>query len=100
MDHAKEDLQQRQLIESKNEADSVLRHTEKALKQGAELLDDAGKAKIEQAVSALKKALSGDNHALVRERLQALDRATQGLAESLMNRSVQSVLKQKTIFDA
>jgi len=100
MEHAREDLAQRQLIESKNEAESVLRHTEKALKQGAELLKDSEKTEIEQAVSQLRTALAGSGHAVIRERIQALDRATQGLAESLMNRSVKSVLQQKKLFDA
>ena len=99
MEHAKEDLEKRQLVESKNEAETVLRHTKKALIQGSYLLDDSEKMKIEQAVEDLKNTLSGSEHALIREKLQALDRATQGLAALLMNRSVKSALQQKKLSD-
>ncbi|MFQ5587957.1 MAG: Fe-S protein assembly chaperone HscA [Nitrospiria bacterium] len=99
MEHAKEDLEKRQMIESKNEAQTVLRHTEKALAQGASLLDKAERLNIEQAVSDLKKVLSEGAHRDIREKLSALDQATQHLAAELMSQSVKEALQNKKLSD-
>ncbi len=99
MEHAKEDLEKRQWIESKNEAETVLHHTEKALAQGASLLDDAEKEKIEKAIAELKNAISSEMHKAVREKLTALDQATQRFAADLMSQSVQEALQNKKLKD-
>lgn len=99
MEHAKEDLEKRQWIESKNEAETVLRHTEKALAQGQELLDDAEHEKIKTSILDLKRALSEGTHRQIREKLAALDQATQRFASELMSRSVKEALQNKKLSD-
>ncbi len=99
MENAKADLEKRQLIESKNEAETVLRHTEKALVQGASLLDDAERTNIENAISDLKNAMSSGTHRELREKLSALDQATQRFAADLMSQSVQEALQNKKLSD-
>lgn len=99
MEHAKEDLEKRQRIESINEAETVLRHTEKALKQGTDLLDAGERKKIETAISQLKTAVSEGTHRQIRESLAALDQATQRFAADLMSQSVKEALQNKKLSD-
>ncbi|NOY83528.1 MAG: Fe-S protein assembly chaperone HscA [Nitrospirae bacterium] len=99
MEHAKADLEKRQKIESKNEAATVLRHTEKALKQGKNLLNKSERQKIETAVSNLETAVAKGSHREIREALTALDQKTQGFAADLMSQSVKEALQNKKLSD-
>ncbi len=99
MEHAKEDMEKRILVELKNEAETVLRHSEKALKQGTDLLDDEEKHKIETAIADLKTALSNQQGKAIREGLNRLDESTQKLAGDLMSRSVKEALQDKRLTD-
>jgi len=97
IEHAKKDMESRMLIETRNEADTVLRHAEKGLTQGKELIDQTERNKIEESMADLKEAMKGLDHRLIREKLGGLDGATQKLAELLMDHSVQVALKNKEI---
>ncbi len=97
MEHAKEDMEKRQRIEVQNEAETVIRHTEKALKQGKDLVDANEQRSITTALAELKEALSRENPAAIREKLNRIDEVTQSLAEKLMSRSVKEALQNKRL---
>lgn len=97
--HAKEDREKRILVELNNEAQTVLRHSEKALVQGGTLLDPAEKLKIETAIEHLKTAISNKKGRPIREALDHLDGVTQNLAEQLMSHSVKEALQNKRLSD-
>ncbi|MBI3995002.1 MAG: molecular chaperone DnaK, partial [Nitrospirae bacterium] len=94
---AKSDMDARQLIEARNEAATILRHTERALNQGGRLIKPDERDRIGDRMTALKKAAEGDDHRLIRERMEQLDQATVHLAESLMESTLQSGLKNKKL---
>lgn len=94
---AKSDMDARLLIEARNEAATILRHTERALKQGDPLIDSEERSRIREQITALKKAMEGDDHRFIRERIEHLDKATVHLAESLMDSTLQSGLKDKKL---
>ncbi|MBI3805133.1 MAG: Fe-S protein assembly chaperone HscA [Nitrospirae bacterium] len=99
IEHARTDLSERMLIEARNEAETVLRHTERALAQGGALIDAEEKRTIEARVAALKETMSGSDHNRVREALHQLDQATQHLAEALMNQTLKETLQEKKLSD-
>jgi len=99
MEHAKEDMEKRQLIEARNEAETVIRHTEKALKQGADLVDEEECAAILAAIAEVKDALTREDRKTIRERLNRIGEVTQSLAEKLMSRSVKEALQNKRLSD-
>ena len=99
IEHAREDLSERMLIESRNEAETVLRHVEKAMTQGAGLLEEPEKKEIDQRLADLRAAMQGKDHNAIREKLDRLDKATQRLAELLMNRSIKEALENKKLSD-
>lgn len=94
---AKSDMDARLLIEARNEAATILRHTERALRQGEPLIEPDERSRIQEQIAALKKAMEGDDHRFIRERIEHLDKATVHLAESLMDSTLRSGLKDKKL---
>ena len=67
LEHAEADVRARTLIDARNEADTVLRATEKALVQGAEFLDREETLRIRATVDALAAARRGEDSGAIRE---------------------------------
>jgi molecular chaperone DnaK len=97
-DYAEEDFRQRQVIEARREADTILVALAKAKRNPAwqELAIDEGRT-----VEALEKSLSvvkdGDDYHAIREAIDALNSATLHLAELMMDTAVSTALKGKTM---
>src|SRR5262249_4979582 len=86
--YAETDVGARLLIETQTEADTVMNHVRRALVQGADLLSSDERAVIETALGALSDARPGSDRDLIRERTIALNRATERLAELLMDKAL------------
>jgi Fe-S protein assembly chaperone HscA len=102
-EHAEADFAARLLIEARNEAETVVRATEKSLRSpeypaiAASELAPGEAARIEAALSDLAGVLAGDDREAIQKKTQALNEATQHLAEVMMNRSVHAALTGKSI---
>jgi len=90
--YAEADVATRMLIEARNEADTVLVHAGRALKQGAHLVPAEERAAIEAAVAALRAARGGDDRERIHEATTAVNRATEHLAEVLMDAALKGAL--------
>jgi molecular chaperone DnaK len=98
--YAEQDFAERQAVEARTEAESILTATGKALgQQQAGALSGEERAKIDTAVAALKEAISGADYKLMRKRIDELNQATQHLAEVMMNSAVNTVLQGKKLAD-
>jgi Fe-S protein assembly chaperone HscA len=89
---AEADVEARLLIEARNEADTVITHVERALGQGASLVGAEERAAIETALEALRRARGGTDRDLIREATTALNRATEHLAEVMMDAALKGAL--------
>jgi Fe-S protein assembly chaperone HscA len=97
-DYAEEDFRKRQVIEARNEAESILLHLEKARKNAAwQQLSTEEHKKIAALENELRSASKGDDYKAVRDAVEALNQATTRLAELMMDSAVGSVLKGKTM---
>ena len=85
------------LIDARNDADIVLRSTEKALKRADEFLTPAEKDAIRKAEDELRAAYSGSDHSLVRHKMEQLDFATRKLAQGIMDKTIADALRDKTL---
>jgi molecular chaperone DnaK (HSP70) len=93
---AEEDLRKRQLVEARNEAETVMRAAEKALAEHAtRLIDKNEREAIARALDELRQVLAGDDYVLVREKVKALDDASHHLAEIIMDGAVLAALKDR-----
>jgi len=79
--HAEEDRKFRELVEARNKADALVHGTEKALKDLGEKVQPADRANIENAVSDLKRALSGDDKDIIEKKAAEVSRLTATLAQ-------------------
>ncbi len=77
-DKAQEDFNERQVREARVEADSILAATEKARQNDAYFeLSDAERTAIERGVNELLVVYHGDDHSLIRSKIDQLNEATQ-----------------------
>jgi molecular chaperone DnaK (HSP70) len=98
IEYAEQDFSERQLIEARNEGESILHATEKALgKEEAAELDPDERSRIEAAMAALRAAMAGTDYKLVRARVDELNQATHNLAERMMNRALATALEGKRL---
>ncbi len=91
---AEEDFRQRQVREARVEADTILHAVEKAKQDEAyETLSEEEKQRIEDAINQLMVAYHGDDHVLIRTKIEELNNVTMKLAETMMNAAVSKALK-------
>jgi molecular chaperone DnaK len=81
--HAEEDKRQREEIEARNEADSAVYRSEKMLRDNADKISEADKRKIEDAISAVKDALKGNEPATIKSAGERLNEAWQAVSAEL-----------------
>ena len=95
---AEEDFRARQVREARVEADTIFLAVEKAKANDAWLeLTDEERGAIDLAVNELQMVYHGDDHQLIRSKIEALDNATRRLAETMMNTAVRDALKGSKI---
>jgi molecular chaperone DnaK (HSP70) len=90
--YAEADVETRLLIEARNEADTVLTHVERALRQAGPLVGDDERGAVERAMTALRQARDGDDRDAIRERTTELNHATEPLAERMMDAALKGAL--------
>jgi molecular chaperone DnaK len=93
--YAEADVETRLLIETRNEADTVLTHVDRALRQAGPLLGAEERRTIEAAVAALRAARDGEDRDAIRERTSDLNHATEHLAEVMMDAALKGALGTK-----
>ena len=98
IEYAEQDFAERQLIEARTEAESILTATAKALAnpQSASLSVEE-RASIDASVAALKGCVTGSDYKLVRKRIDDLNHATEHLAELLMSSAVSTALEGRKL---
>ena len=98
IEYAEQDFAERQTIEARTEAESILTATGKALANpNAAALTEPERARIDSVSVALKSAMQGSDYKLIRKQIDELNHATEHLAELLVNSAVQSALQGKNL---
>ncbi|RQD80569.1 MAG: molecular chaperone DnaK [Methanocalculus sp. MSAO_Arc2] len=85
-----EDKKKREEIEIRNNADMAAYSAEKLIKESAEKIDDADKTSIEEAVSALRTALEGEDTVVIKEKMDALQDAVFAVTTKLYQQAAQA----------
>ena len=81
--NAEADKKKKELIEAKNQAESLIHTTEKTLKENADKVSSTDKEAIESAITALKGVIEGDDAAAIKEKSDALMQASLKLGEAM-----------------
>jgi molecular chaperone DnaK len=85
--HTEEDKQKRELVDARNQADSLAYNVEKLLKEHREKLGDAEARTIEDAIAETRKAAEGEDAGAIKRCLERLQTASHKLAEELYKKS-------------
>ena len=98
IEYAEQDFAERQVIEARTEAESILSATAKALAgPQSEGLSADERAAIHAGVQALNDAVAGTDYKLIRKRIDELNRVTERLAELLMSSAVSTALEGRKL---
>lgn len=81
--YADEDKKLRELVDARNQADSVLHSVRKSLGEHGDKMEADEKAKIEDAIKALEDVAKGDDKADIEAKTNALMEASQKLGEKV-----------------
>ncbi|MDX3807456.1 molecular chaperone DnaK [Bosea thiooxidans] len=81
--NAAEDKKRRELVEAKNQGESLVHSTEKSLKDFGDKVSEADKSAIETAAEALKTALTGEDAEAIKARTNELMQASMKLGEAM-----------------
>jgi molecular chaperone DnaK len=100
-DYAEEDFHQRQLVEAKNEAQTILSAVEKAPQNPAwEQLTQDERTEIASLTEELQVLREGDDLQSLRDCTEALDKATRRFAELMMDAVVSTAIRGETMQSA
>jgi molecular chaperone DnaK len=81
--HAAEDKTRREGVEAKNQADSLIHSTEKALSEHGDKVGAEEKSAIENAIANLKEAVKGDDAEDIKAKTNTLAQASMKLGEAM-----------------
>jgi Fe-S protein assembly chaperone HscA len=93
--YAEADVEARLLIEARNEADTVMTHVRRALRQAGDLIDADERGRIAGALAALEAAREGTDRDLIRTRTAELNQVTEPLAARMMDAALKGALGSK-----
>ncbi len=99
MEHAKEDIQLRLLVEQRVEAQRVIESVRNALADDQDLLNDEELSAVKNALVLLEQLQQQDDSLAIKQGIKALDAATQEFAARRMDKSIRSALAGQNIKD-
>nr|WP_199065915.1 Fe-S protein assembly chaperone HscA [Chromobacterium sp. ASV5] len=99
LSNVQQDIEARKLREAIVEAEGLSDATRAALAADGDLLDEAERAAVEQALAKVAEAIAGAATRRVNEATAALNRATEDFAARRMDRNIQRALKGHNISD-
>jgi molecular chaperone DnaK len=82
-EHAADDKKRRELVDLKNQADSMAYQAEKQLKDNADKVDAATKGKVEAAIADLKKAIESDSVERLKSAIAAFEQAMSAMSAGM-----------------
>ncbi|MDH7488801.1 MAG: molecular chaperone DnaK [Anaerolineae bacterium] len=81
--HEAEDRRRKELVEARNEADSVIYQTEKALRELGDKVPATDRGRIEGTINDLKSAVKTDDMARIRQLTEQLKQAAYALGQQM-----------------
>jgi len=81
--HAEDDKKKKELVEARNSADSLIYSTEKSIKELGDKVDSETKSKVEEASSALRKAMEGEDAEEIKRLSEEMTQVSHKLAEAM-----------------
>ncbi len=81
--HAEEDRKFRELVDVRNQADSLIHSTQKNVQEAGDKISDAQKQAVHEVISALQAVLKTDDRAVIEAKMEELTQLSAKLTEAL-----------------
>ena len=98
--HAKEDIKVRALVEAKTEAEQLIDTTQKFLNKNSEFLSTEEIDTTNKAIDDLKASFKSDNKDLIHQKTEALNDISRPYAERVMDIAISKAMSGKSIKDS
>ena len=89
-EHAVEDRKMKDIIDSRNRADSLIYSVEKSLRDFGDKISEEEKKNIENSIEKLKEVMRRDNKAAIEAEMENVQKASYKLAEEMYAKTSQS----------
>jgi molecular chaperone DnaK len=99
IDFGEQDIEQRLLISSRNDADQILTALEKQLREYGGLVDEEERRRIAEVVGRVELARHGEDRELLSKLVEELNEVTTPFAERIMDGAIKLALEKKSIED-
>ncbi len=93
--HAEEDKQIREMVETRNQAESFIYATEKAIKDLDDKVDDDTKAKVEESKEKLEAAMKEDDLDGLKKALEDFQQASQAIGQMAYQQAAEEQAKNQ-----
>ncbi len=97
IDFGEQDIEQRLLISSRNDADQMLAALEKQLREYGELVDEDERRLMGEVTARVELARRGEDRELLSKLVEELNEITTPFAERIMDRAIKLALEKKSI---
>ena len=81
--HAEDDKKRREVVEAKNQGESLIHATEKSMTEYGDKVGESDRQGITTAIDALRQALAGDDAEVIKARTTDLMQASMKLGEAM-----------------
>jgi len=88
-ENAESDKKKRDLVDSRNQADSLINETEKNIKEHGDKVAEEDKKKIEEDIDALKKVKDSDDVEIIKSKTEELVQSSLKLGEAIYKQNPQ-----------
>ena len=88
--HVEDDKKKKELVEARNSADALIYSSEKSIKELGDKVDSDTKAKIDESIAALRKAMEGEDADEIKRVSEELTQASHKLAEAMYQQASQN----------
>ncbi len=85
--HAEEDKKKRELVEARNQADTLIYSTEKTIREMGDKLDQKTKADIEEQITKVRSTMEGDDKDAIQRDVDTLMQLSHKVAEEAYKRA-------------
>jgi molecular chaperone DnaK len=97
IDLGEQDVEQRLLIASRNDADQLLNALRRQLGEYADLIDDEERVKVNETVAKLETAYHGEDRELIGRLVEELNEVTAPFAGRIMDQAIKLALEKKSV---
>ncbi|MBU7010968.1 MAG: molecular chaperone DnaK [Theionarchaea archaeon] len=93
--HAAEDEKRKELVETRNQADTLVYTTEKMLKELGDKVMPDEKTKVEEALNKLREVLKGDNLQEIKDAMEGVNNAMYPISQRMYQQAAQQQAQQQ-----